>query len=685
MKKSLIVLGTLVAVAFTAVWFSRERAARVTTSVSRPDAGEVGRVKDFWAAYNRGNALRAQGDFAQAVPAFRKALELNPSHEDSLYYLGTSLFEIGEYQRAANEFRKIVAANPASGRAWEELGNTLSIQAPGAPEDYAQARRAYQRSAQLNREQAGPFLRLGLLDLNRGHWASAKDNFRLAAGFGSPQGSYLLAYTLILEQRDEEALPYLRKILDTYGRVKKVTGRGVLSEGDLLPGPGEPLTELDKSALKSLLLLNRIERPQGAYTADVPSGSSTLRRLSHSPAFHALGLRSDLKPGGSRAAWADFDKDGRADLVVAGLDRPVVLYRNMGGRFSDVTAAAGLDGARDVWDAVWVDYDRDGYPDLYLIRSGYVGRGQNALYHNNRDGTFTDVTAPAGLAGQRSTAQACFADLTGSGHPDLLEVGAADSFHSSLRLYRNTGAGFVGITRPAGLESSTTAVDCALADYDHDGKQDLFVLFWKQNPALYHNDGAARFSDATERAGLGSLHGTSFSALFFDYDNDGWADLLISAHAPFEEAVRCLLQPDFRATSDTPRLFHNQRNGHFEEVTRAVGLDRSYGTMQALAADLDADGWTDLLLVNGSLDAERLEPSVVLRNEHGQGFKEWFYLPDSRAPSNFIGGSIADFDNDGRPDIYLARNPLLPGSLNPSGLFANCLPARARPGPRASR
>jgi VCBS repeat protein len=237
-----------------------------------------------------------------------------------------------------------------------------------------------------------------------------------------------------------------------------------------------------------------------------------------------------------------------------------------------------------------------------------------------------------------------------------------------VRLYRNTGSAFIEITRQAGLESRTTAVDCSVADYDHDGKQDLFVLYWKQNAALYHNDGGAKFSDSTEGAGLAGIHGTSFSALLFDYDDDGWPDLLISTQAAFEESVRSLLQPSFAATRETPRLFRNQKNGRFAEVTRTMGLDRSYGTMQVIAADLDSDGWTDLVLVNGSLDAERLEPSVALHNEQGKGFKEWFCFSDFDTPSNLAGAAIGGINKDGEIDFYVASNPLLPG-IAPSGLF----------------
>ncbi len=127
--------------------------------------------------------------------------------------------------------------------------------------------------------------------------------------------------------------------------------------------------------------------------------------------FKLATAKPGVKLTAGRTAWADFDKDGRTDLLTVGSGAPVTLYHNVGDKFLDVTASAGLAGVRDIWDARWVDYDGDGYPDLYLLRSGFVGAGQNLLYHNNRDGTFSDVTVAMGLQGERSTASACFAEL----------------------------------------------------------------------------------------------------------------------------------------------------------------------------------------------------------------------------------------------------------------------------------
>ncbi len=672
MKKTLLLLAAAVAVAFLLIAGLKRRSLESAVDGSGPAEPERQRIRSFWSAYNQASALRTQEKYAEAATAYRKALELEPNHEDSLYYLGSSLYELGAYAEAADTFRKMLERNASSGRALSQLGNTLSLLAPGAPADFEQARSVYLRTVEINREQAGPFLRLGTLELNQGRAGQALENFRLAAGFGSPEGSFLVAYTLFLQNRNQEAVPFLRKVLENYGREKKITGRGVLSEGDLLPGAGKPLTALEKAGLKSIILLYWDSLRLGGYPPGIANEFHLTTRIegeTHSP---RLTLR--LKLGGGRGAWADFDKDGRLDLVLAGLEQPLALYHNQGGRFVNVTSAAGLGGVRGVWDAVWVDYDLDGYLDLYFIRSGYMGRGQNLLFRNRGNGTFADVTAAAGLEGRRSTARAIFFDFDGDGRPDLVEVGQADTQHSSVRFFRNLGNRFVEQTEGAGLSNSGTAVDCAVGDFDRDGRPDLFVLYWQRPGVLYRNLGNGKFADVSAQAGLQGVGGQGFSALFFDYDHDGFLDLLVTAQAPYEDTVRCLLQPTLRFSRNTPRLFRNRGDGSFEEVTARVGLDRCYGTMQAVAADFDKDGWIDLLFVNGSLDAERLEPSVVLRNVEGKEFREWFYVPEFARPGNFIGGSIADVNGDRAPDVYLAQSATLKQSVPSGGLYASRVP-----------
>ncbi len=673
MKRSRIValVGTLVAAVTLAAIIGRRPSERAPeTAAADP---EKQRIRAFWDSYDKANTLRLSGAFAEAGDAYRQCLLTNPQHEDSIYYLGTCLEEIGEYREAAAMFRRLIALNALSGRAYSELGNTLSSAAPGAPHDFDAAENAYRHCIEINREQAGPFLRLGMLELSRGGYDRALENFKIAAGFGSPEGNYLSAYTLFLTGRYRESLTPLNKVLASYAKDRKVVGRTGLLEGDVLPARDKPLSALEKAGLSSMLLLRWVSRKLSGYPPGVPEGFQLSRAVASADAPARLFLHAATNFGSGRAAAADFDHDGFPGLVVTGRGSGVRLYRNQGGRFEDVTRAAGLSRAASAWDAAWVDYDGDGYPDLYVTRPGFAGTGQNTLYHNNRNGTFTDVTSETGLAGSRSTARACFADFEGHGHKDLVEVGGSDATHSSVRFFRNTGGRFVEETSTAGLARQETAVDCAVADVNGDGRPDVFVLFWRRDAALFANAGNGRFEDRTERAGLKGIRGEGFSALFFDYDRDQHPDLLITSYAPFDEVVRCLVDPGYRTHRHTARLFRNRGDGSFEEVTSHVGLNRAYGTMQAVAADLDSDGWTDLVMVNGSLDAQRLEPSVVLRNLQGRQFEEWFYLPSFDAPANFIGAVVDDFNRDGKPDIFLEPNSTRQDAGAPAGLFLNAL------------
>jgi hypothetical protein len=222
-------------------------------------------------------------------------------------------------------------------------------------------------------------------------------------------------------------------------------------------------------------------------------------------------------------------------------------------------------------------------------------------------------------------------------------------------------------------------VDVAEGDVDGDGQKDLFVLRWKRPGLMYRNNGDGTFVDVTERAGLKNVGGDGFSALFFDYDGDGRQDLLVTSHAPYELALECLLRPDLKRSKWTPRLFHNRGHGPFEEVTAQVGLDRSYGTVQAAAVDVDQDGWTDLVLANGGLEEYRLEPSVILRNLQGKSFMEYAHVPSFDAPMN---ARTTDRPSKKDPDPVSQMSWMVPRSVLPDG---GCRRANDSAGTRAAK
>lgn len=515
MKKPFIMLVTCLIVAFGLITILRRRSAETMESATSTADPEKHRTQNFWTLYSQASKDRTAGQYEQAVSGFRASLEINPKHEDSLYYLAISLRELGEYQEAEAVLRRLIEANPTSNRAYSELGHSLALPEPGVRVDFKAARAALERSVQLNPEQANSFLELGKLEFSEGDTEAAVKHFRVAAGFQSPEANFWVGYALFSTGDYAEASRFFLKVLQIQKHELAISGKGLVSEGDFLPRPGKPMSPLERAGLKSLLFLYWSSVRLGGYPPATPK-----EFIIHKPVQPSLPFLTRITAG---------------------------IWKPRGGRCVEQLQQAGL--------------------------------------------------VPAGRV-----------------------------------------------------------VDCIVDDFNADGNPDLFILRWRKEAILYLSDGNGKFSDATGPAGLSGLGGQSFSAVSFDYDRDGHPDLLVTSHAPFEEVVRSLLQPDYKATQYTPRLFRNKGAGEFEEITTQAGLNRSYGTMQAIASDFDGDGWLDLLLVNGSLDRLRIELSVVLRNLAGKGFRESAYLPDFDQPDNFIGATPDGRDQNRKPIVQFVSN-----------------------------
>ena len=144
--------------------------------------------------------LRTGSNWKEAIPRYRAALEIDPRHEESLYYLGTCLLESGRYEDARESYERLTQLNPRSQRALTQLGQLLSSRLPGAPRpDFQRAQSLFERNAEINPEESGPFLRLGFLALKRGDLQRASDHFQTAAGFRSPQGAFMAGYIQYLK------------------------------------------------------------------------------------------------------------------------------------------------------------------------------------------------------------------------------------------------------------------------------------------------------------------------------------------------------------------------------------------------------------------------------------------------------------------------------------------------------
>lgn len=308
--------------------------------------------------------------------------------------------------------------------------------------------------------------------------------------------------------------------------------------------------------------------------------------------------------------------------------------------FSNVTRAAKLDFRQTTGatgrhfflettgsGACWFDYDGDGWMDLYVVQNGPLagapafGSGGNRLYHNRRDGTFEDVTSQAGVPG------------------------------------RGYGQG------------------CCAADFDNDGHEDLFVTGYGAN-VLYRNNGNGTFTDVTSRSGLALAGGWSTSAAFADYDHDGRVDLFVGHYCayrvgqdpvcPLGPGVVSYCRPD-HFPGESGHLYHNEGNGKFQDVTRAAGVFNADGKNLAVVwGDVDGDGYPDLFVANDNRRnlLYRNEPAADGSRHFAEvGLQAGVALSEDGRTMAGMGVDLADYDNDGRLDLVATDYADAPNEL----------------------
>jgi enediyne biosynthesis protein E4 len=419
------------------------------------------------------------------------------------------------------------------------------------------------------------------------------------------------------------------------------------------------------------------------FDVNVPRGLDFTLQNSPTPQKYLI----ETMPGG--VALLDYNNDGLLDIFLVNGGRitsPMQtpenfdrhdprywnrLYRqNKDGSFTDVTQQAGLANAGDGNYGMGVavgDYDNDGYPDLYV-----TSYGKNILYHNNGDGTFTDVTAKAGVAGGGWSVSAGFVDYDNDGKLDLFVTrymewdtkhskDCGGNYHTYCPpeefpattniLYHNNGDGtFTDVSQRSGIAAKKgRALGVAFADYDGDGFTDIFVANDGMQQYLFHNNGNGTFSEVGMEAGTAlSQDGRRLSGMgvvFQDYDNDGRPDVIVT---------------------ELPReiygVYHNDGDGSFTYRSLETGL----GLLSSGSAgwgvgleDFDNDGWKDLFVAQGHVldNVEKIDPSLhyleppLLAMNHSGRFER--VDSGDAIPWAARGAAFGDLNNDGWEDVVM--------------------------------
>ena len=366
----------------------------------------------------------------------------------------------------------------------------------------------------------------------------------------------------------------------------------------------------------------------------------------------------------------DFENTGNLDIVTSdfGQCAPMHFFHNNGdGTFSDETARAGLSGQLGGLNLIQGDYNNDGCTDILVLRGAWEFPQRKSLLRNNCDGTFTDVTAAAGLAEPASDTQAgVWADIDNDGFLDLF---VANEDRPS-QLFRNRGNGtFEDISQKAGVDKSAYSKAVVAADYDNDGYVDFYVSNLNGDNFLYHNNHDGTFTEVAAKAGV-QKPWQSFPAWFFDYDNDGWPDIFVAGYyVSVDETIRSYL--GLTPNAETLKLYRNLGNGTFQDVTAQVGLERVFMPMGSNFGDIDNDGFLDIYLGTGNPAYGSLLPNVLLHNKDGKVFTDVTASSGTGELHKGHAVAFADIDRDGDEDLLAEIGGAVPGDAHAFRLFEN--------------
>ncbi|HVW13023.1 MAG TPA: CRTAC1 family protein [Mucilaginibacter sp.] len=459
----------------------------------------------------------------------------------------------------------------------------------------------------------------------------------------------------------------------------------------------ESILKVHPNDLESKWLLNIAFMTLGEYPDKVPpqllipnlNRDTGLMVKPFPDIAHGLGLDIFGRAGG--VIVDDFNNDGYLDIVTSGWDLTDPMHyfqNNKDGSFSDLSEQSGLKEITGGLNIQQVDYNNDGKLDIFVLRGGWNSEGYgnqpSSLLRNNGDGTFTDVTMPSGLLFFHPTQTATWADFNNDGWADVF-IGTENSgnidrggIHPCMLYINNHDGTFTNVADKAHCNIQSFVKGVTSADYNNDGWQDIFISTMDGKKYLLKNTGKAGkvpdFEDVTVKAGIDNNRENTFTTWFFDYNNDGWPDIMVAdydfSHSlAYYAAAEALGKPVPQAGNVF--LYRNNHDGTFTDVTKKTGLDKVVYSMGANFGDIDNDGYPDMYFGTGNPDFRSLVPNKLFENIGGKRFADVTLSSRMGNLQKGHGVAFADFRNNGRQDIFIVMGGAYIGDSYNSSLYMN--------------
>jgi VCBS repeat protein/ASPIC/UnbV protein len=453
----------------------------------------------------------------------------------------------------------------------------------------------------------------------------------------------------------------------------------------------EEMLEEDPENYESIWMLNFVYMTLGEYPGKVPKKwlipASSFKSDYDLPAFKnisdKIGVNTLGLSGG--ACVEDFNNDGLLDIIASswGVNDQMRFYVNNGdATFSDKTEESGLTGLTGGLNTQHADYNNDGFVDVLVLRGAWCGTEgniPNSLIRNNGDGTFTDVTVKAGILNYAPTQTAAWADFNNDGWLDLF-IGneSGEGFTNPCEFYFNNKDGtFTNRINETGLgDFSAFVKGCAAGDINNDGWVDLYISVLAGQNKLWLNNGAGgkvTFSDITNSSKADGPV-VSFPCWMFDFNNDGWEDILVAGFGTEEHLVAAdyaALNYKGKFAGGNPHLYINNGGNRFTNISEKAGLTEALYVMGSNYGDIDNDGWLDCYFGTGAPSYTAIVPNKMFRNNGGTSFQDVTTAGRFGHIQKGHGIGFGDFDNDGDQDIFSVFGGAFEGDVFGDAFFLN--------------